>query len=125
MNINNKMSWISGTGQRWKMILIAALGFLNLLFLFVFVLTVSCKDDFSFFGRELGRLQARTLFLLSGLVFLFVLFFWIKCPNCKRKTIWLIVKRSDSTGWVSELLTLRKCPACGYRPEKKLGTGPD
>lgn len=73
-----------------------------------------------FISIGLDDLQIRTAFLTVGVIALAQLFLAIKCPACKKRPIYYLIKKSDVNKWVTELITFKSCPICGYDGNLKI-----
>jgi endogenous inhibitor of DNA gyrase (YacG/DUF329 family) len=58
-----------------------------------------------------GMLISCIGFVLSILV--------VRCPRCKTKLYWKAIKEHEISNWLTWLLTLDKCPICGFDGFKK------
>ena len=106
-------SFINKTGQKWKVAI--AFLFLALAFLFI-VLDIWIINDpknvfFSIVGLE--EENANSMFLIFILIFLYFLFFTVKCPACKKKILYKIISNCGLTDWITLIVTFEDCPFCG------------
>jgi len=102
-------SWLTATGQRWKLavfaVLIAISGGL-FVGLMLAVNDVSLIAQLSIVQLGLGQVAfgafAFTWLLLS-----------IRCTTCKRSFAWAFLSRGDHGSWWHRMSNARSCPWCG------------
>ena len=116
MDQSNSNSFLQKTNQTWKLYFVLAMAVVSLLFFVAMVISIR-SGPMSIGGFiVIDELLSRSLFLLFGLVFLGALFFLIKCPNCKKNLLYLVIKSENASQWTTKILKLTKCPHCKYKP---------
>lgn len=108
-------TWFQESRQTWK------LG----VFLFLAIGTV-CLVALSLAGDLLGR--SSPLSSLATISASAVTFAWlctsVRCPRCKGRPIWRILRSASSSAWLVAIVSMEKCPICGERPDlQAFGSG--
>lgn len=117
----NKDSFLIKTGQIWK---IKTSLYLLMIDSFLFIMMVwSYQNPDSRILTIIGldELQLTACFLLLGLIAIFLLFLWVKCPQCQKKPIYHIINSSGLNDWILMIFNFESCPFCGY-PGRKIET---
>jgi hypothetical protein len=113
-----KTSWLAKTGQIWKFWLFAFLiGSDGLLF----VLMLLKINSSEFPILDLTRIEGfhiGMLFMALAVFALLWLIFSIKCPACKKRPVFRIIRKSEVNRWVTELITFQKCPFCAFPADR-------
>ena len=114
MRNQKKKTFIVESKQEWKLWFLFILGVVELI---VFILMISSIADPEYFVLTrygIGELETRTVFLSLGLVFLYSLFFLIRCPRCHKRVIYKILKNSNFDEWFLAAVKMKHCPYCNY-----------
>lgn len=98
-------NWLEATNQMWKLYL-ALLGF---------GITLLC-----FLGAGFSLLLAESsvfnTLLVSGLVLGVGTFAWLlyalRCPSCRNKLVWTMIRSRSHMSWLVDLTHLVACPSC-------------
>ena len=116
----NKSSWLVKTGQMWKFWL--SVGFAGLdLFLFALMIWNINDPQGAIFSRiGVDQLQISTAFLVLAIITLAQLLLSIKCPACRKRSVYQLVSKSGVNRWVTALITFKSCPICGYSGNSKV-----
>lgn len=98
-------SWVRSTGQMWKLGVVGG-GVLSGILLLAELATG---------GELIGGGEAMLIAsafggLLAGLGGLWL----IRCPACKSRVAWHVVRTADASVWLVKLVALQRCPRCGY-----------
>jgi DNA-directed RNA polymerase subunit RPC12/RpoP len=103
------------TGQTWKFVVPIALATLS-----------GAAIPFQFSIARMMGTDAVYISLLSVAICLptFLLAFsWVRCPRCSLKVIWHAVSKKDHREWFKWLMTIERCPECGYEGEARSSIG--
>lgn len=99
------MSWISATGQRWKLYVFIALILLTFACLFGLFASIGSGPD------DPTVLFAVGMGLTAALAHLWVALS-IRCASCQRRVGWFVIM-SGGKEWLAQLWRGESCPACG------------
>lgn len=106
----NSTSWLSATGQRWKLVVFGVLMAINatqVLGLVVSLHRGSADDVIAMFGMG----TAATIVLAIAWFGLS-----IKCPACGGRAGWFVITRGNISSWLGQLVTSNRCLMCRARP---------
>jgi hypothetical protein len=91
-------TWISRTGQSWRLVVLSVLLALNV--------------GFVVFGDAIGTLVNAALFLLAFAALLGWMFFGIKCPSCRKFAMLKWARSRESGRWPLVYFEAQRCPFC-------------
>lgn len=97
-------SWLYKTKQIWKY----RLFFLLILFAFALIMI-------EFLGIINNNFIGFIITSIGTFAFLW-LFIAIKCPSCKRRPMFYIMRKVDIGRLTQSLIGFKSCPFCGYEP---------
>jgi len=113
--IIHKKGWLSATGQLWKLKLATVLAVLSFISLILMILGVNAPENIILRITGMTEELACTWFMLFAFL-LFLLLFWsVKCPDCKKCIGYHVAKTADVNEWLSVLSRLAACPLCGSK----------
>jgi uncharacterized membrane protein YdcZ (DUF606 family) len=100
------MRFMRATGQTWK-------------FAIPFALTVvsGAMIPFQFTLARLLGTEAGYIALLSlavGVPTFLLSVVSVQCPHCALKIVWYAITKKDHREWFTWLITVERCPKCGY-----------
>src|SRR5205814_683575 len=100
------LSWISATGQRWKLHVFVALIVLTFAWLLGLLVSLGGEEDWSvpFALGMAGTAIAAHLWIAVG----------IRCATCHRRVGWFVLATAGKQ-WLLQLWRGESCPACGAR----------
>jgi len=101
-------SWISQSGQTWKLGVFYFLILAALFLLVAFIMTVNHV-------RVLDNLDAIELalaFVVTAAVSMMWLCLSIRCPRCAHRPVWYILRTAAAGNWLITLHTMEQCPSC-------------
>jgi len=104
-------TWLSDTGQVWKvyvLLLLVAVGGVG-----VVGVVWSSQAPVTSDPESLSPLAFALAGLAGGLGAFAWLAFAIRCPACGAKVAWRAVRTAPAGRWLMELLSMKACPACG------------
>jgi hypothetical protein len=111
--------WLSRTGQTWKVWISLGISCIALVLFILMVASFGNSGD-EILGRlGIDELQVLSAFLCLGLLALFFLVFSVKCPECKKRPVYKIIRTSDFNQWFYVLISFDRCPNCGYMGKQK------
>jgi len=105
------------TGQLWKLWFVTIIGGLEVILLVLMISSIVYPENYILAKYGIGELETRTVFLILSLIFLYGLFFLVKCPQCKRKLLYKIIKESGVNDWMVIAIKFKQCPYCNF-PEQ-------
>jgi hypothetical protein len=111
--------WLSGTGQRWKLVI-----FLLLMFMAGAALAaVIWMSQHEGADESAGPL---VVCAVTGALGVLGAFLWlslsVRCPVCRNRVAWSVLRTVSAGQWLVVLLSMEACPACGHAPEAAKGT---
>jgi hypothetical protein len=65
-------------------------------------------------GLMLGLGRGRPYLLLLAVLSFGVMCAWARCPRCRTPVVWRVITTTWVWKWVTAVLDLRQCPACGF-----------
>jgi hypothetical protein len=109
--MNNKENWLSKTEQAWKFHFFIGLSALTLALFILMILSIS-NNIRLLIDLGIADIHIAFAFMLIGISSLLFLFLSIKCPLCKKRPVYKIMKASQLNSWVEGLIKLEHCPFC-------------
>ena len=109
-----KDTFLEKTGQTWKLWFLTIIGCLELILFVLVISSIVSPENYILAKYGIGELETRTAFLIISLVFLYGLFFFVKCPQCKKRLLYKIIKESGVNDWIVEAIKFKQCPYCKY-----------
>lgn len=101
-------SWISNTGQFWKIGVFYFLLLVSFVAMLAFMLSVNGylrQDHFS-------KFELASAFILLGLLSLMWLCIAIRCPRCGKRPVWDMIKAADVNSWLINIHVIDRCQKC-------------
>src|SRR5262245_19477909 len=111
-------TWLSATGQRWKLVVY---GFLLALSAASVVLLILAFYDVGV-ARSVGVLRAALLVIVCGTVGMMWLCFAVRCRKCHGHPAWYLMRKAPIGRWIKTLISATQCPSCGDRPQSAATT---
>ncbi len=112
MKINKNVSWLVRTNQMWKIRFIQVFVTIDLLLFAMMIWNINDPHNLLFLKIGVDQTIIHSCFLILGLITVFVLFFLIKCPVCKKKPVYHLVRTTEFNIWFSVLVHSKHCPIC-------------
>tara|TARA_R110002049_G_scaffold155374_2_gene320225 strand:- start:970 stop:1314 length:345 start_codon:yes stop_codon:yes gene_type:complete len=106
-------SFLKLTNQYWK--------FISAKFFLVLTVFPAFCFNYLYSQRELIKIEILFSVAMSPIIFfslyLYIDFFLIRCPHCKKKVIWFLAKTESPIDFYLKSVELKKCPLCLFKPK--------
>src|SRR3990172_11014943 len=110
----NPRSWLVRTGQIWIFWMATALAVVAILLLALMIWCINHPNSETLTRIGIDEFRIGAGFMITGALASILLFFGIRCPSCKRRPVYRIVRTNGFNEWVTALLHLQCCPYCAY-----------
>ncbi len=111
---SGQTAWLSMTGQKWKLAVF-------LLLMAIAGAALAAVIWMSQHGAADGSEGGLVAWALTGVLGMLVAFLWLtlslRCPGCRANVGWSVLRTISASQWLTALLTIQVCPACGRVPE--------
>ena len=109
MSVERRSTWMARTGQRWKLYLFG-----------LFMLVSGCAlAGVILLTQRPQRASGAISCAFVGIGFGLGAFLWlglsVRCPKCKGKVGWRVLKTSSAGEWWMRLIAMDECPCCASR----------
>lgn len=108
----SKENWISKTNQMWKILSFGVLMVVDVLLFLGLILRTNFPSGKRINIWVLDEVTLALSFIIVGLIAFTVIWFFIKCPVCKKNVGSLIIKTNRAGIWFTKLISLQTCPHC-------------
>ena len=113
MSVERRSTWMARTGQRWKLYLFG-----------LFMLVSGCAlAGVILLTQRPQRASGAISCAFVGIGFGLGAFLWlglsVRCPKCKGKVGWRVLKTSSAGEWLMRLIAMDECPCCASRVGNK------
>jgi hypothetical protein len=111
-------SWLIKTSQLWKINISLILCVLGFLLMCLGFLTHNASIAPTFAKVGIIDINIESAFGLTMLV-VFYFVFSVKCPACKKRPIYHLLKTEKLSSYLNTIMTFENCPICGYAADKR------
>jgi len=111
-------TWLGRTKQLFKIRISLYSALILGFFLIIFFWAKSEPPPEILLKLSINPLYFSIPILICAIIALYSLFFWIKCPSCKKRIGGKIISNVSHSDFINVFFTFEKCPYCEYDGNK-------